>query len=55
MMTQELDGRVISRKHARIKEITGAAAASTLVSTVAAAVSPSFMEPWKSHLLFVAL
>ena len=54
-MTQELNGRVISRKHVRVKEITGAAEASTLVSILAAAVSPSFMEPWKSHLLFIAL
>jgi hypothetical protein len=52
-MTQDLNDRMISRKHTRIKEITGAAAASTLVSILAAAVSPSFMEPWKSHLLFI--
>ena len=54
-MIQELNDRVISRKHARIKEITGAATPSTLVSILATAVSPSFMEPWKSHLLFIAL
>src|ERR1700751_409100 len=54
-MTEELNARGISRKHGGVKEITGAAAASTLVSILAAAVSPRFMEPWISHLLFIGL
>jgi 4-hydroxybenzoate polyprenyltransferase len=53
MMMPQINYRVISRAHARIKELAGAAAASTLLSILTAAVSPRTTEAWKSHLLFI--
>jgi hypothetical protein len=52
-MRPQVNPRVIGGAHARIKELAGAAAASTLVSILTAAVSPRITESWKSHLLFV--
>ena len=52
-MRPQINYRVISWARARIKELAGAAAASTLVSIFTAVVSPRTTEPWKSHLLFV--
>ena len=49
----QINYRVISRAHARIKELAGAAAAATLLSILTAAVSPGTTEVWKSHLLFI--
>jgi hypothetical protein len=53
MMRPQINYRVISRAHSRIKELTGAAAASTLLSILTAAVSVRTTEAWKSHLLFI--
>jgi hypothetical protein len=52
-MRPQINYRVVSRAHARIKELAGAAAASTLVSILTTAVSPRITESWKSHLLFI--
>jgi hypothetical protein len=52
-MRPQINYRVVSRAHARIKELAGAAAASTLVSILTTAVSPRITESWKSHLLLI--
>jgi hypothetical protein len=52
-MRPQINYRVISRAHARIRELAGSAAASTFVSIFTAVVSPRTTEPWKSHLLFI--
>jgi hypothetical protein len=52
-MRPQINYRVISSAHSRIKELAGAAAASTLLSILTAAVSPRTTEAWKSHLLFI--
>jgi len=52
-MRSQINYQVITKAHARIKELAGAAAAATLVSILTAAVSPRITESWKSHLLFI--